>query len=168
MIITCFIIAFVAIFIFAKLMHKNVYLSTLEPLPAETTLLELEGVKIFEYREFGRATKWLNCKVRLSNKRVVFASKALLQSSYVLSGVLTWDEGANGASAPVGEAIKTGYVQLTTQRQSWTVEHDGEKTFLVIPVQVHGADALVVPSRFKVQTPDAGKLFSLAQGLYDS
>ena len=157
--------AIVAIFIFAKLKHTNATLETLEPLPVETTLLELAAPNVFAYREFGRATRWLNCKVRLSNKRIVIASKVLLQKSHVLSGVISWDEDAAGSSAPVERAIHTGSVQLTTERQSWSVEYESGKTFLVIPVQVQGADALVVPNSYKIETHEAGQLLALAQGL---
>ncbi len=164
-IVIFFLVAFVAIFVFAKVNHKNITLETLEALPGETTLLELDGLNVLEYRKFGRATKWINCKVRLSNKRLVIASKAVLQRSHVLSGVISWDEDAPGASAPVELAIHTGYVQLTTQRQSWTVERDGEKSLLVIPVQTQGSDALVVPNVYKVHTDEADKLLALAQDL---
>ncbi len=60
-IVIFFLVAFVAIFVFAKVNHKNITLETLEALPGETTLLELDGLNELEYRKFGRATKWINC-----------------------------------------------------------------------------------------------------------
>ena len=165
LIILFILTAIVSLFIFAKRVHKHASLETLEPLPGETTLLELAALNVFAYREFGRGTRWINCKVRLSNKRIVIASKVLLQRSHYLAGVLSWAEDADGSSAPVQKAMKTGYMQLTTQRQSWSVERDGAKAFLVLPVQVQGADALVVPNSYKIETHEAGKLLALAQGL---
>ncbi len=123
----------VAAIIYSKFIVNNATLATLPALEGEEQLFEEEGVTV---KQVGspRAALFINCKVRVTNQRIIVAQKALLsKTTFVLRLVATYTD-PGGAGADLGRSLRSACVVASIPRDAIRLEGEGKEAALVLPL----------------------------------
>lgn len=126
------LIAFVALALVLGVLWRGNTLDKLEALPDEVQRFEERRVRVEQIGN-NRAVRHLNCCVRVTNRRLIIASKLLFSSRHALLHVLDLDGSDPGID--LAKTVRGGYVRGAISRVSVALGREGERRFVEVPLQ---------------------------------
>lgn len=161
-IVAGFVFIFIIIGVIWSVKYKNAFMERIEKLQDETTLFEgdMPHVKIKSYRRTGYLTGSL---VRITNKRIIIAQKALFQSRHAIRYVVIFEEPGNVA-APEGIAggvFTNGYVTIGTKRDDITLVADPKEQYISITPVPESMGDIGIPRQIALYPEKADEIMRL-------
>ena len=126
------IIAFITAMLFIAILYRNSTLDKLPMLPGETAIFEEKGVRV-EQAGSPQSTIFINCIVRVTDRRIIIAQKLFLRKDkYALRHVISYSRGAD--ETDLKTTFAKGYLNFSVRRDDVKIERDGEKDFIRIDI----------------------------------
>lgn len=126
------VIAFVIVAVVLGVLWRGSTLDKLEALPGEEQRFEEWRVRVKQVG--GRTpTLHLSCCVRVTDRRLIIASKMLLSRRHVLLHVLDLDGKEPGVD--LGQTLRGGYVRGAVQRKRLALGQEDERRFVEVPLE---------------------------------
>lgn len=148
------IIVFIAAMFFIAILYRNSTLDKLPMLPGERILFDEKGVRA-EQAGSPRSTLFINCAVRVTDRRIIIAQKLLLRKDkYALRHVIGYNRGDE--KTDLKTTLVKGYLNFYIRRDEINIEKEGEKTFIRIDIP----ESVLTRSqyvRFSTSVPDEYK-----------
>jgi len=110
------------VFILIALLYRNATLDKLPFLSGEKILYEENGVRV-EQSGSPRSVIFINCMVRVTDKRIIIAQKMLLSKKYALRHVITYNGQSNAADLKA--SLKKGYLNILISKSDMKIEEGG-------------------------------------------
>ncbi len=117
------IIISVALFILIAVFYRNTTLDKLPLLNGEKVIFEESGVRV-EQSGSPRSVIFINCIVRVTDKRIIIAQKMLLSKQYALRHVITYS-GSSGKT-DLKALLKKGYLNIEISKSDLKIKIDRE------------------------------------------
>jgi hypothetical protein len=166
-IIELVVLLFVVALIIIALFSRNATLDKLAEIEGEKKLLEKDGITVEEsVRGKNIQAVFRNCRVRLTNKRIIIAQPTLFNKErFFLRAVINYSEKANENPVSAGILLKSptlsqGFLTLNTSKDRIFVTENNKKPVLEITAPV-GGGAVITEPHFWIHT-DAAKDFLAA------
>lgn len=126
------IIVFIGVMFFIAILYRNSTLDKLAMLPGETVLFEEKRVRV-EQAGSPRSTIFINCIVRITDRRIIIAQKLFLRKDkYALRHVISYNRG--GDETDLKTTLAKGYLIFSVRRDEIKIEMEGEKKFIRIDI----------------------------------
>lgn len=116
------IIISVLLFILIAVFYRNTTLDKLQFLSGEKIVYEESGVRV-EQSGSPRSVIFINCIVRITDRRIIIAQKMLLSSKYALRHVIVYN-GLNN-STDLKTTLKKGYLNIAVSKSDVKVDDTG-------------------------------------------
>jgi len=112
-----------SVFILIALLYRNATLDKLPSLSGERVIFEESGVMV-EQSASPRSVIFINCLIRITDRRIIIAQKMLLSKKYALRHVILF----NGQSdkTDLKTSLKKGYLNLEISRSDLKIEQSGD------------------------------------------
>ncbi|HOP29409.1 MAG TPA: hypothetical protein P5120_09155 [Spirochaetota bacterium] len=126
------ILIFIAAMFFIAILYRNSTLDKLPMLPGETVIFEEKSVRV-EQAGSPRSTIFINCIVRVTDRRIIVAQKLFLRKDkYALRHVISYSSGAD--ETDLKTTFAKGYLNFSVRRDDVKIEREGEKDFIRIDI----------------------------------
>jgi len=126
------IIIFIAAMFIVAILYRNSTLDKLPLLPGETILLEEKGLRI-EQGGSSRSTLFINCIVRVTERRIIIAQKLFLRKyKYALRHVITYSGTVD--EIELKTVLKMGYLAFAINSSEISIEECERETYLKIKI----------------------------------
>lgn len=116
------IIISVLLFILIAVFYRNTTLDKLQFLSGEKIVYEESGVRV-EQSGSPRSVIFINCIVRVTDKRIIIAQKMLLSKQYALRHVILYN-GLYGITN-LGTSLKKGYLNIVISKADINIGEKG-------------------------------------------
>lgn len=116
------IIITASLFIIIAYFYRNATADKLPALPGEKVLFEESGVRV-EQSGSPRSVIFINCIVRVTDKRIIISQKMLLSKQYALRHVILYNESAG--STDLVMSLKKGYLNMVLPGSYIKLDDDG-------------------------------------------
>jgi len=110
------------VFILIAFFYRGASLDKLPELPGEKALLEENGVRV-EQSGSPRSVIFMNCIVRVTDRRIIIAQKMLLSNKYALRHVIVYN-GLNN-STDLKTSFKKGYLNIAVTKSDVKLDDAG-------------------------------------------
>ena len=126
------LLVFAVIIVIGAIFYKNSTLDKLEFLPNETIISEVKKIRV-EHINKTRTTIFLNCIIRITNKRIIIAQKILFSDKFALRYIISYTE--NIEKNDFKKSMKQGYSILTITKTSinLTIENEICSVEIIVP-----------------------------------
>ncbi|MBW2277535.1 MAG: hypothetical protein JRF63_08595 [Deltaproteobacteria bacterium] len=142
-------------FIYSLIVGKKGSLEGLAALPGETVLVEEQGVRV-EQRARPKSALFMSCRLRVTDRRLIIAQKALLAKTHQLRFVFSYAQAGSGAD--LASSLGTGCIVADVAVDAITVARDGERMALEIPL---GGGALTSGQTALIFTDRAAEIVAM-------
>jgi len=125
------IIISIVLFTLIALLYRNATLNKVPLLTDEKVLFEENGVRV-EQSGSPRSVIFINCIVRVTDRRIIIAQKMLLSKQYALRHVIVY----SGLSdyTDLKTSLKKGYLNLTVSKSDIKIDDAGGKCIVRIDI----------------------------------
>lgn len=127
------ILIFFVLLILIALKYRSSTLDKLIIPDGEKILFEETGLRV-EQGGSGRSTIFINCIVRVTDRRIIIAQKMLLSNRYALRYVITYSPGSDALN--LGTALGKGYLIFDINLDSMNIKTEQDASVITIDIPV--------------------------------